>query len=142
MRVKKSVLDIIAGAFPAVPPEEGGILGIYKNVVCTYFHDKGYGNNDFAVYEPNIDRLNEVLTIWIHKGIDFGGIVHSHLSRQNTLSKADIDYIARIFASGTISERLYFPVFLPDTHELIPYLAIKVNGKIKIHKDTLVVIED
>lgn len=142
MKIKKSVLNIIASAYPAVPPEEGGILGIYKNIVCAYFHDKGYGNNGFAIYEPNINKLNEVLALWNHKGITFGGIVHSHLPGQNTLSKADIDYIASIFASGTTSERLYFPVFLPDTHELIPYLAIKINDKIKIHKDTLLVIED
>ena len=142
MKIKKIVLDVIAGAYPTVPPEEGGILGMYKNVVCAYSHDKGYGNNDFAVYEPNINKLNEVLSLWSQKSIDFGGIVHSHLPGQNTLSKADIDYIARVFASGTTSERLYFPVFLPDTHELIPYLAINANDKINIHKDTLVVIED
>lgn len=142
MKIKKSVLDAIAGSYPTVPPEEGGILGIYNNVVCAYFHDKGCGNNDFAVYEPNINKLNEILFSWSQKGIAFGGIVHSHLPGQKTLSKADVDYIASVFANDTTLERLYFPIFLPDMREFIPYLAIKVNGKIKILKDTLVVVED
>ena len=142
MKIKKSVFDIIVHSYSAVPPEEGGILGTYENIVCTYFHDKGRKDTSFAIYEPNVDTLNKVLSLWNNKGICFGGIIHSHLPKQNVLSKADIDYIKSVFINIEKREELYFPVFLPDTQEFIPYLVTQTDDGITIRIDQLIVIDD
>ena len=136
MKILKSVYLKILGSYPVPPPEQGGILGIKNGIVCEYYHDGSCNIADRAVYEPDVDTLNRKIEEWDAQGISFGGIVHSHLSGQNTLSAEDKKYIELLL--GTLNgQTLYFPIVIPSAEQVISYVAERKSGDIIIRQDEI-----
>lgn len=141
MNVTEKVLKKIIDSYPLAPPENGGILGSKAGIICEYFHDK-CSIMDRAVYVPNVEMLNSVIEKWSENGIDFAGIIHSHISDNGSLSYNDKIYICSIFDNLPISvNSLFFPIFLPKTSKIIPYVAVRGNRGIVFIKDNVCVTE-
>lgn len=141
MKITKEVLERIIKSYPAVPPENGGIIGSKNGIICEYFHDINPHNYDFAIYEPNTELLNKTILLWQEQGIDFQGIVHSHLPEENSLSGADKEYIKQIFE--TLPREitcLYFPIVLPNTKQIFSYKASFKNKTILIEYDEIQIV--
>lgn len=139
MHIKRSVYKRIVNSYLTPPPEQGGIIGTYNNIVCEYFHDNSSKILHSAVYSPDVKSFNQTIVQWSEKGIQFAGIVHSHLSEQKELSSGDITYIIRIFDSLSNSiVRLYFPIIIPASKEFFSYVAEKIDGNIMIFKDDVI----
>lgn len=121
--------------------EAGGILGERDGVVCCFEFDEGEVHDDCAVYVPNVYRLNKVIARWHKEGVQFCGIVHSHPAGQNDLSRADVNYIREIMiAMPKTIGKLYFPV-VPVDGEMIPYIACRMKGEVKITSAPLQIIK-
>ncbi len=142
MQILKHTYEKLLGSFPAVPPENGGILGSVDGLICEYFHDCSSAITECAVYTPDITLLNEIISIWAEKGILFSGMVHSHPTGQLTLSQADKEYISAVFNVIPESvQELYFPLVIPEKKKLISYKAKRSNGIILICKDKINIIK-
>lgn len=135
--IYKTLLEIP----PTVPPEIGGILGGKNGEIFKIAFDKNTKNYNSAVYNPNIDYLNEIITHWENQGIDFVGLFHTHMQDNITLSNDDIVNIKNIMRSmpNTISN-LYFPIVIPKK-EIFPYIAKKDNNRISIQLDELIILD-
>lgn len=143
MKITESVYKKIYDKFPVPPPEQGGILGIKNGVICEYYHDSSNFITDRAVYEPDVDALNPKIEQWSNQGIEFAGIIHSHLSGQNSLSSGDEEYIKALFK--VLPEKvkeLYFPIIIPQTGELFTYVVSVQENSIHIRSDKVVIIKE
>lgn len=140
MKIAHKVYFDILRLFPPVPPEEGGIIGWKNGMICRFLKDRSEQSCDAAAYSPDVGWINQCIKYWEAEGIQFAGIIHSHLGDQPTLSDADITYIRKIMQanSGTINT-LYFPIVLPQ-REIIPYKACIHNGIVEISEDILSII--
>ena len=96
MKIEKEVYNAIIKHCPPVPPETGGILGGYKDVISAYEFDRLEENCSHNSYSPNIGYLNGIIQQWSDKGIELYGIFHSHSSSETTLSLPDRGNIQRI----------------------------------------------
>lgn len=141
MKITKEALEKIIKSYPAVPPENGGIIGSKNGIICEYFHDVNSHNYDFAIYEPDIELLNSTILLWKEQGIDFQGIVHSHLPEENSLFGADKEYIEQIFETLPREINcLYFPIVLPNTKQIFSYKAMFNNETLSIEHDEIEVV--
>lgn len=139
MKILSDVYDQIIQC-PYVPPEKGGIIGVKNGVVCSCCFDNNLSQINSAVYIPNVDFLNAKIREWKEKGIDFGGIFHSHPENQPELSADDIEYIKVIFqAMPTSIKTLYFPIVLPNV-ALVSFKAIRKKDTIHILEDKITII--
>lgn len=140
MDILENVYRKIMKSFPEVPPENGGILGIRDGIVCQYYHDKSNQILENAIYVPDIRWMNWCIQEWEDKQISFGGIVHSHMPGQKTLSNSDKKYIKQIINGmpGYIKE-LYFPIIIPQ-EEIICYRAYKHNQNLVLEEDEIHII--
>lgn len=137
MKIKREIYDRILNSCPTVPPETGGILGGCNGVIAFAEFDFGTIENNFAVYIPNIKKLNGVIAEWNDTGIGFSGMFHSHPKGQETLSNDDIKYINSIFDSmPDFVTELYFPIVIPNLH-IVSYKAIKTNHRLYIERDKI-----
>lgn len=136
MKILKVTYAQIMNSYDTVPPECGGIIGGENGIISTYYHDKSCGITDRAIYEPNIEQLNQVIHDWKESGITFYGMLHSHPEHETTLSDNDISYIKSWLSSLQNDTKLYFPIVLPG-HTIIPYSAHKNNGQITIIREDL-----
>lgn len=137
MKIKESVYEQILSFCPLVPPETGGIIGSYSNIVDTVAFDSCNKILKAAVYVPNVIKLNNILSEWQKDKISFCGMFHSHVKGQETLSKEDKEYIQTIFSCLPLTiTKLYFPIVIPKSH-IISYKAINQNHSIKIMSDTI-----
>lgn len=140
MRITDTLLSNLLSVFPVVPPEAGGILGSDDGgkTVTHFVFDAGKPLLDCAIYMPDIPFLNEVIRDFAAQGVQFCGMVHSHPSAEDTLSKDDEAYIQQIMnAMPTYVKVLYFPLVLPGI-AVIPFSIRRKNGAIM--KETLEVI--
>lgn len=126
---------------PTVPPETGGILGRRKGVICAVFYDEGLIHTESAVYQPNVDRLNQCIYEWEQEEIEFCGMFHTHFPGQETLSTGDKIYIQKIMESMPDQiKRLYFPIVIPG-EKVISYEAIFRNGDISLENKPIRIIQ-
>lgn len=140
MKVKKDIYKKILDC-PAVPPETGGIIGKRMGVVCEYFFDQGDLELSSAVYRPDIRKLNDCIENWRKSDIVFCGIVHSHLSGQETLSLDDWGYINIIMeAMPEFIRYLYFPIVIPGM-KIISYKVTRGNGSISLQSNTIKIMK-
>lgn len=140
MKITRDAYLKLLHAFPAVPPEAGGILGRAEGsaAVTHFVFDAGLPQYDRAVYTPDTAFLNAQIAALAAQGIRFCGIVHSHPPGQTTLSGADLLYARRVLAAMPPSvETLYFPIVLPF-EAIIPFSISRKNGA--MIKETLEVI--
>lgn len=142
MKITREVFTEIIKSYPNVPPEEGGIIGRKNGIICKYFHDNSHQTSNAAVYVPDVKTFNSVIQAWSDIGIEFGGIVHSHISSESELSSADKDYICSVFKVLPKSiNKVYFPIILPDQKKVFSYAAICKNDRVVILKDKICVID-
>lgn len=129
MRIHTRVYEQIMYSMPSVPPESGGIIGMNQNgLICDVWFDKGIECSGGMVYQPNIERMNEIIAAWQEKGIIFSGIFHSHRPGNEFLSLEDLSYVRAImYESSPIVNELYFPVVIPQI-KIVPYLALREDG--------------
>ncbi len=139
MKILKSIYCDILNCCD-VPPETGGILGEKDGIISHFIFDKGLGSTEYAIYIPNTIQLNEQINKWRYDGINFCGIVHSHMSEQPTLSSTDKEYIELILHSlSHFTKQLYFPIVLPG-ERIISYKATYHNDVIHICEDKIKII--
>lgn len=114
MNIKESIYLKMLDCYSVPPPESGGILGIKNSVVCEYYHDSSSRIGERALYVLDVDTLNLKIDVWQKSGIEFAGIIHSHMLGQNTLSSGDIEYIKQVFNNiPECVDELYFPIIIP-----------------------------
>lgn len=140
MKIKKEILDVVYQQTQGLMFESGGILGKKNEIITDVDIDKDTSHVKCS-YEPNIDRFNIIINEWQKKEIDLAGIFHTHFFGVSTLSDGDISYIKTIMhAMPSEINQLYFPIVLPESKKIIPYLAVR-EDKIKIELDELIIIE-
>lgn len=88
--------------------ERGGMLG-WKDGGLRYFCPDVQSNTDCNTYAPSVEFMNQKCREWAEEGIEFCGIIHSHIAADCRLSEGDRNYILQILqALG--GNRLFFPV--------------------------------
>lgn len=140
MKIREEIYNKILKCCPAVPPEIGGIMGQQNEVISFVEFDNGTMERDFAVYIPNVAKLNSDIEKWNSLGISFVGMFHSHPNGQETLSTYDIEYIESIYENmpENITE-LYFPIIIPRSH-MVVYKAILKKQKVYLEKDKIEIV--
>lgn len=88
--------------------ERGGILG-WKNGGIRYFFPDTQAKAFCDTYTPSMDLLNMKRREWARAGIEFCGIIHSHIAADARLSRGDKNYILRILQTMG-GNRMFFPV--------------------------------
>ena len=141
MIISNEIYKAMMNRAPKSPPEVGGILGKDRNIVTCFEYDNGIATDKLCTYVPDVVRLNNVIEKWSEQNISFCGIFHTHFFGVRTLSDGDKKYINNILSAmpNTIN-RLYFPIVLPETKEMVVYLAIRSGEKIRIVEDVIEII--
>lgn len=140
MHIKRDVLKEILNQIPPAPPETGGIIGGRDQIVSLFEMDPGIDTVNPGCYTPDTVNLNLTIHQWKRVGIDFYGIVHSHMRGQTELSNGDIEYIKNIMRSMPAEIMcLYFPIVI-DGKEMYSFKALKAPKSIKIKKDFIIII--
>lgn len=125
MHIKRDVLKEILNQIPPAPPETGGIIGGRDQIVSLFETDPGINTANPGCYTPDTVKLNQIIRKWERSGIDFYGIVHSHMCGQTGLSSGDMEYIKDIMRSMPDEIKyLYFPIVI-DGKELYSFKALK-----------------
>lgn len=138
MIINKEILDYILHKVSKIPPEMGGILGSKNKIICQVELDKGIENNLLCNYVPDVDKLNRIIEKWQQADVLFEGIFHTHFYGVRTLSDGDKKYINVILnAMPENLDGLYFPIVLPETKQMIVYLAKRSEGKIEITEEMM-----
>ena len=110
-------------------------------MVSEFVFDEGLNNRVFGCYYPDTALLNRCLSNWQHHGIEFYGIVHSHFQKSEELSSGDKEYINSIMmVIPPETSRLYFPLVFPNDERIIPFLAKKIGGTVKITRDEINIV--
>lgn len=138
MIIGNTVYKAIMETIPMHPPEAGGILGIDKNIVTCFEYDNRIKTDKLCTYVPDVVYLNNVIEKWKEQNILFCGMFHTHFFGVRTLSQGDKRYINHILSAmpKTIN-RLYFLIVLPETKEMVVYMAIRDGRKINIVEDAM-----
>lgn len=141
MKIVESIYqELLYKTEPAIP-EHGGILGCKNSIIITVHHDKGI-QTDSGSYQPDIAALNRIISIWQQKGIQFGGMFHTHFITWDALSEADKEFITIIMKAMPDSlKNLYFPLVFPN-NKIIPFLASRKKDGISITKDIINIIDE
>lgn len=133
MNISKILYHQILSLVPMYPPECGGIIAGKNNIVSHFCIDENK-QTSISEYSPNINFINETITLWQKKGIDFLGIFHTHPEYGRILSQNDKKYITKIMLHlNQENIELLFPIIIPRK-EIIPYYSKIVNGKVFIHE--------
>lgn len=142
MNIKDDIYLKTLDFYSAPLPESGGILGRKNDIVCEYYHDSSSRIDERAIYVPDVDKLNGIIGKWQEKGIQFAGIIHSHMKGQNTLSSGDIEYIKQIFNNiPECIDELYFPVIIPEDKQVISFVAKRSENDVIIQQDEIHIIQ-
>ena len=137
MLIERELYNKIVTTCPNVPPETGGILGGYKNVINTFKFDKFEDNCCKNSYRPNVSHLNDVIQQWANDGIEFYGLFHSHVPDEKNLSMPDKGYIQNIMAQiPSDILRLYFPIIFPND-KMVGFVARRNGNGINIEEDII-----
>ena len=122
--------------------ETGGIIGGENNIIIKFEFDEGTTLTSNQHYYPNVETLNACIEEWQNDGIQFYGIVHSHLQQERALSSGDRQYIQTIMSAMPIYiSSLYFPVVLPQK-EIVSFKAIKLKDGINIVNSNIKIINE
>lgn len=143
MKIEQVIYEQILRNQKVMPPETGGILGGYKNIICANQFDEGVQTERKCSYTPNTKMLNEIIRKWHKNNIIFMGIYHTHFFDVGTLSEGDKKYIKTILKSmPEIIEQLYFPLVIMPKRKMICYVAELKSGKLIIKKDELEIVKN
>lgn len=137
MRILDSVYNDLIMKIPAAPPEMGGLVGGKHDIIDRYELISGENSKSEALFIPDVEISNSILTSWQNNEIVFWGIFHSHPDCCPCLSYQDKDYAERILkAVDFYTNSLYFPIVLPG-REIIFHKASLKNGEIFFEIDKL-----
>jgi len=132
MKINKNIYHLMVNRYFDSYIETGGILGGSNGIVTNFIFDIGLSGSDRRHYYPNTDKLNACLLEWQESGIEFYGIIHSHLTNETSLSKGDKSYIKKIMLSMPADiKELFFPIVIPRK-EIILYKARRLRNEINI----------
>lgn len=123
---------------PDIPPESGGILGEYNDVISCVVFDSGIQKDNWkpCCYTPDVKKLNICIEKWREQGIEFCGIFHTHFNGISTLSEGDKRYIRKImFAMPSSKKKIYFPIVILPEREIKVYVCVNHQGKLYITED-------
>lgn len=139
MRINERLYQKIINMQNDLPPETGGILGGIGGCVTTSVYDCGKKSADMCSYTPDVDMLNEIISEWQVRGIEFMGIFHSHFFGVKTLSDGDRSYIECIMRNMPASvSRLYFPIIVMPEKVMVGYKAQFFGKKLVIVKNEVI----
>ena len=79
MIIKESIYKQILSFCPLVPPETGGIIGSSSTIVDTVAFDNCNKILEAAIYVPDVERLNYILSKWQKDNILFCEIGRAHV---------------------------------------------------------------
>jgi len=131
--------DILTYAQQTPDRETGAVLGGRNGIVTMFVADPGKASSAFH-YVPDIERINDAITSWFDEGIEFMGLLHTHLWERSLLSEGDRKYITQIMRANEETQGLvlYFPIItLPNT-TMIAYRAGNVKaGQVTIERETV-----
>lgn len=148
LAMTESVENAIRRFIGEHPAERGGMLGCDPDGTIRHFVPDTTGRATSGAYDPDIEKMNEIIKQWKANGIQFAGFVHSHPRGVRSLSSYDIWYAGEILAAFTKLEILHLPLVMtiPDTgaFEIIPYAAISSEDdrkKVAVVKTHLKIVE-
>ena len=120
MLISKSVIDEIYGTIGTVEKESGGLIGSTdkSDIIDAYYFDKGRRSNANE-YVPDIDDLQQRLSVWDKANITFRGIIHSH-TIGDRLSPLDIQ-MARKIMDANMLPSILMPVYLIREKRIVCY---------------------
>jgi hypothetical protein len=119
--------------------EAGGILGGKDGVISQFILDDGQACYPDK-YIPNVLFMNRKIDEWIKNGIEFYGMIHSHLTKVKKLSNEDVIYIKRIMTGmPDYIKELYFPLVIPE-HQIVPFIARRSNDTVLLVQDKLQIV--
>ncbi|MBT3380513.1 MAG: hypothetical protein HN742_00115 [Lentisphaerae bacterium] len=128
LTVTAAVYDAIKAFIGDHPAERGGMLGRNGDGVIRHFEPDPGGRCTTGAYDPDIDRLNQVIKQWKMAGITFCGFVHSHPRGICRPSGHDEWYAGEILACFKKLDAMWMPIVqtVPDTGEfrVFPYAAV------------------
>lgn len=141
MIISRKIYDQICSIFYNCQREYGGILGGFEGVTTEFEFDCGIPNKNIGTYIPNTLFLNECISKWQNKNIEFYGIIHNHLTKYAELSDEDIICIETIMNSMPLYiNTLYFPV-ISSKHILNAFKAEKCENGICIISEKILIVE-
>lgn len=143
MDIMYKVYEKITKNVSDIPPESGGILGGYNNIINNVEFDNGVlqSHQISCCYVPNVELLNKCIEQWSRMQIEFYGMFHTHFNGVSTLSNGDVSYIENIMkAMPKSKEKLYFPIVVLPERRMESYVCIKRGGKTRILEDSIKVI--
>jgi len=142
MKIKKAIYHSIIAECSNNPIESGGIIGGKNNIVTEFIFDKGTDSSSIQHYFPDTEKLNAHIKHWQDNGIQFLGIVHSHLQDGVELSFGDTRYIETIMqAMPAYIDFLYFPV-VSQQKELVSFKAVRNEYGVNIIDDDIEIIDE
>lgn len=116
MRIHKNVyLDIIK-TLKDGKVEAGGIIGSKDGQIVEFDFDRACTVGE---YVPDIIKLNGIIKKWYESGIEFAGIIHSHMDSKK-LSYSDIEYARAIIKNNNL-DHIYMLIFTMNDNAVIAY---------------------
>ncbi len=112
---KKVYLDII-NALKDGKVEAGGIIGSKDSQIVAFDYDRACTAGE---YVPDIVKLNKIIKKWYESGIEFAGIIHSHMDSKK-LSYSDIEFARTIIKNNNL-DYIYMLILTTDDNTVIAY---------------------
>lgn len=130
MRIYKKVYLDIINTLKANRVESGGIIGSKDSQIVAFDFDRACTVGE---YVPDVVKLNIIIKKWYESGIEFAGIIHSHMDSKR-LSYSDIDYARNIIISNNL-KWIYMPIYVNENKELYVYKVSVDNNNTFVEEE-------
>ena len=129
MKITRDVIVKIESLREYSDRECGAVLGSSDGEVIDFAELDVPQICDRFAYSPDIGYLNKVIAGWRSCGIEFRGLLHTHLFDVPDLSESDRVYIDTIIRAAPDGyDGLLFPVFVLPDARLLAYYAERTAG--------------
>ncbi len=122
MRIYKKVYLDIINTLKANRVEAGGIIGSKDSQIVAFYFDR---TCTVGEYVPDVVKLNIIIKKWYESGIEFAGIIHSHMDSKR-LSYSDIEYARTIIKNNNL-DSIYMLIFTNYDNAVIAYKISMYN---------------
>lgn len=116
--------------------ETGGFFGIKGKKICSYEFDSGRDSVSSGEYMPNLNLFYRSLKQWEKEGIEYVGILHTHLNHQGTLSGGDYKYLDELMKLNK-NLQVFFTAILIPNEKIYFYRVIRKKERIVIKRESL-----
>jgi len=108
------------------PPEHGGLLlGPTESDHISEFWFDSQAQQSCTTYSPDTVKMNLLLREeWRPRGLDWKGIVHSHPSGFEELTRGDRAYIERLLTGNGDMKRFVAPIVLPEAFTIRTFVVL------------------